>query len=85
MSGLVAGFGAASRDDVQQMFDRIAHRGEFLSVYGLTESALDVLCDLIDDEGMTRDFASQLKEHGVAIEAVDADGDDVDSIEDEMG
>lgn len=49
---------------------------EFLTVYGLTESALDALCDLIDDEGMTRDFAAQLQEHGVAIEEVDAAEDD---------
>ena len=28
---------------------------EFLSVYGMTEAALDVLCGLIDGEGTTRD------------------------------
>jgi hypothetical protein len=65
--------------------DAIGSVVDFLTVYGLAESAVDVLCDLIDDEGMTRDFASQLKEHGLDIDAVDAGEDDIDPIEDEMG
>ena len=42
---------------------------EFLSSYGMSESAVRVLCDHVDDEGMTGDLASELQENGLTIEA----------------
>jgi len=58
---------------------------EFLSVYGMAENALHVLCDLIDGRGMTRDFASELEADGLMIDTLDVGGDDVDLDEDEIG
>ena len=51
---------------------------DFLASYGMTGSAADALCEHIDDEGMTDDFASLLKENGLVIEAGDALGEDDD-------
>ena len=52
---------------------------DFLASYGMTGGAADALCDYIDDEGMTEDFAGLLKENGFVIEAGDTLGeDDVD-------
>jgi hypothetical protein len=65
--------------------DAIGTVVEFVTIYGLTESTLDVLCDFIDDEGLTKDFASQLEEHGLATDAVDVGEDDINPIEDELG
>ena len=45
--------------------DAIALLVDFLASYGITGSAADALCDHIDDEGMTGDFASLLKENGL--------------------
>ena len=56
--------------------DAIALLVDFLASYGMTGSAADALCDHIDDEGMTDDFASLLKENGLVIEAGDALGED---------
>ena len=58
--------------------DAIALLVDFLASYGITGSAADALCDHIDDEGMTGDFASLLKENGLVIEAGDALGEDDD-------
>jgi len=41
---------------------------DFLSSYGMAEGALAVLCDHVDDEGMTEDLARQLKEGGLVVE-----------------
>jgi len=49
---------------------------DFLASYGMTGGAADALCDHIDDEGMTEDFAGLLKENGLVIEAGDALGED---------
>jgi len=51
---------------------------EFLASYGITGGAADALCDYIDDEGMTGDFAGLLKENGLVIQAGDALGEDDD-------
>ena len=51
---------------------------DFLATYGMTGGAADALCDYIDDEGMTGDFAGLLKENGLVIEAGDALGEDDD-------
>lgn len=48
---------------------------EFLSVYGMTESALDALCDVIDEDEMTRDFANHLEADGLMTDAFDVDDD----------
>jgi hypothetical protein len=56
---------------------------EFLSVYGMGATALEVLCDTIDQEGMTRDFASQLEADGLVTDVLDVEGDDVHSDEDD--
>ena len=58
--------------------DAIALLVGFLASYGMTGSAADALCEHIDDEGMTDDFASLLKENGLVIEAGDALGEDDD-------
>jgi hypothetical protein len=46
----------------------------------MTGSAADALCDHIDEEGMTGDFAGLLKENGLVIEPGDVPGED-DGIE----
>jgi hypothetical protein len=48
--------------------DTIALVVDFLSSYGMTGSAAEALCDHIDDEGMTEDFAGLLKENGLVLE-----------------
>lgn len=58
--------------------DAIALLVDFLASYGITGSAAEALCDYIDDEGMTEDFAGLLKENGLVIEAGDALGEDDD-------
>ena len=58
--------------------DAIALLVDFLASYGMTGSAADALCEHIDDEGMTDDFASLLKENRLVIEAGDALGEDDD-------
>lgn len=58
--------------------DAIALLVDFLASYGMTGGAADALCDYIDDEGMTEDFAGLLKENGLVIEAGDALGEDDD-------
>ena len=58
--------------------DAIALLVNFLASYGMTGGAADALCDYIDDEGMTEDFAGLLKENGLVIEAGDALGEDDD-------
>ena len=57
--------------------DVIALLIDFLASYGMTHNAAAALCNYIDDEGMTEDFASLLKENGLVIEASDTlEGDD---------
>ena len=58
--------------------DAITLLVDFLASYGMTGGAADALCDYIDDEGMTGDFARLLKENGLVIEAGDALGEDDD-------
>ncbi|MHC4404269.1 MAG: hypothetical protein ACYTG0_31835 [Planctomycetota bacterium] len=58
--------------------DAITLLVDFLASYGMTGGAADALCDYIDDEGMTGDFAGLLKENGLVIEAGDALGEDDD-------
>lgn len=48
---------------------------EFLSVYGMSEAALSVLCEVMDEEGMTRDFAGHLEAEGLMTDALDVDDD----------
>jgi hypothetical protein len=48
---------------------------EFVSVYGMTETALDVLCEVIDEEGTTRDFANHLEADGLMTDGFDVDSD----------
>jgi alkanesulfonate monooxygenase SsuD/methylene tetrahydromethanopterin reductase-like flavin-dependent oxidoreductase (luciferase family) len=48
--------------------EAIALLVDFLASYGMTDSAADALCDYIDDEGMTEDFAGLLKEDGLTFE-----------------
>jgi hypothetical protein len=50
----------------------------FLISYGMTDGAIDVLCQLIDEEGISPDFGQYLRENGLVIEA-DADAADEDS------
>ena len=52
--------------------DAIVLLVDFLASYGMTGSAVNTLCDYIDDEGLTEDFAGLLKENGLVIEADDA-------------
>ena len=65
--------------------DAVASVVEFLSDYGMAESVVHVLCDLIDDQGMTRDFASELEANGLMTDTLDVGGDDVDLDADEIG
>jgi len=60
--------------------DAIALLVDFLASYGMTGSAADVVCEYIDDEGMTKDFAALLRENGLLHEP-DAvpDEDDISS------
>jgi hypothetical protein len=48
--------------------DAVAFLSDFLSDYGITDTAISVLCDYIDDEGLTEDFADHLRENGLIIE-----------------
>jgi hypothetical protein len=57
---------------------------EFLSSYGMSESVVAVLCDHIDNEGMTGDLAQQLKENGLVIEESGPPDDNGDSTYDEV-
>ena len=45
--------------------DTMALLVEFFAGYGMTDSAADALCEYIEDEGMTGDFATVLKESGL--------------------
>ena len=47
--------------------DAIALLVSFLATYGMTDSAVAALCEYIDDEGMTEDFAGLLKENGLVV------------------
>lgn len=47
--------------------DAIAVLVDFLASYGMTDSAAHALCDHIDDEGLTEDFAGLLKENGLVL------------------
>ncbi len=40
--------------------------------------SIAALCDLIDRQGMTRDFARELEADGLMIDTLDVGGDDVD-------
>lgn len=48
--------------------DAIALLVDFLATYGMTGSAAAALCDYIDGEGMTADFAALLRENGLMLE-----------------
>ena len=58
--------------------DGIALLMDSVASYRMTGSAADALCDDVDDEGMTEDFAGLLEENGLVIEAGDALGEDDD-------
>jgi len=58
--------------------DAIALLVDFLTGYGMTGGTADALCDYIDDEGLTQDFAGLLKENGLVMEAGGAPGEDDD-------
>jgi hypothetical protein len=60
--------------------DAIALLMDFLGSYGLTDTAVNVLCEYIDEEGMTEDFSTLLKENGLVIEA----GDVLEQEEDDL-
>lgn len=58
--------------------EAIAVLVDFLASYGMTDGAADSLCDYIDDEGLTEDFAGLLRENGLVLEegvAVEDEGD----------
>jgi hypothetical protein len=48
--------------------DAIALLVGFLASYGVTDAAVTVLCNHVDDEGMTEDFAALLRENGLMLE-----------------
>jgi hypothetical protein len=59
--------------------DALALLVDFFSSYGMTSGAAGALCDYIDDEGMTEDFARLLRENGLVIESgEDTGGEDED-------
>lgn len=41
---------------------------DFLVSYGMTHSAIEVLCQLIDEEGVDSDFGQHLREGGLVVE-----------------
>ena len=43
---------------------------DFLTVHGMSESALTVLCEHIDEEAMTDDLAGQLRENGLVVDDI---------------
>jgi len=48
--------------------EAIAFVVDFLVSYGMTGGAAEALCDYIDDEGLTEDFAGLLREDGLVLE-----------------
>ncbi|MGM0489072.1 MAG: hypothetical protein ACQESR_20215 [Planctomycetota bacterium] len=48
--------------------DTIALLVDFLARQGMTDSAVDALCDYLDDEGLTKEFTGLLMENGLVIE-----------------
>lgn len=59
--------------------DALALLVDFFNRSDMAETAIDVFCDCLDDEGMTDEFASLLMEHGLVIDPPDA------SLEDDEG
>ncbi len=51
---------------------------DFFATYGMTSSVAGVLCDHIDDEGMTEDFAALLRENGLTLDPGADAADDLD-------
>jgi len=58
--------------------EAIAVLVDFFTSYGMTEGATDSLCDYIDDEGLTEDFAGLLRENGLILDAGVATEDEDD-------
>ena len=48
--------------------DTMALLVDFLTRQGMTESATEALCEYIDDEGLSEEFASLLVENGLVVE-----------------
>lgn len=65
--------------------DAIALLVDFLATYGMTDSAADTLCEYIDDDGMTEDFASLLKENGLVLGLSGTVGEEDGFSDDDMG
>jgi hypothetical protein len=51
--------------------DSVELLADFLISYGMTEAAIEALCQLIDDEGICGDFAQLLRENGLVVDGVD--------------
>lgn len=59
--------GSADTDSVELLAD-------FLVSYGMTDAAVEALCQLIDEEGVTADFGQHMRENGLVVES----GDDIE-------
>jgi len=64
--------------------EAVAWLVDFLSTYGMTESVIAALCELIDDEGMTADLVGQLKENGLVIDEEQTPANHEDLPDDEV-
>jgi hypothetical protein len=54
--------------------DSVDLLADFLISYGMRDAAIDALCQLVDNEGISSDFGQYLRENGLVIEADDEDG-----------
>jgi hypothetical protein len=56
---------------------------DFLVSYGMTDAAVEVLCQLIDEEGIAPDFGQHLRESGLVIEPGSdlAEDDDMETLD----
>ena len=41
---------------------------DFIASHGMTEGAIAALCSYLDDEGLSADFSTHLKENGLVID-----------------
>ena len=55
--------------------DSVELLADFLISYGMTDAAIDALCQLVDEKGVCADFGQVLRENGLVIDAGDDTGD----------
>jgi hypothetical protein len=58
---------------------------DFLNGYGMTDTAIEVLCQLIHEEGLTENFVQHLRESGFVsepdVDLPEEEDEDIDELE----